>query len=67
MQLFRDRGWEAVIADDIVGTVLSFLSLGAGIITAAIGVLIADQSGWFDEMIAIDENMAVVAKIMCGM
>lgn len=66
MQLFRDRGWEAVIADDIVGTVLSFLSLGAGIITAGIGVLIADQSGWFDEMIAIDENMAVFAKILCG-
>mmetsp|Transcript_11421 Transcript_11421/g.28140 ORF Transcript_11421/g.28140 Transcript_11421/m.28140 type:complete len:386 (-) Transcript_11421:294-1451(-) len=49
--LFRNRGWEAIIADDLVGNVFFFLSLCVGGICAAIGFAFDEDSppGWFDD------------------
>ncbi len=67
MQLFRDRGWEAVIADDIVSTVLGLVALVCGLITAGVGVLVAQYSGWFEEMIAqFADDGALFVNIICG-
>jgi hypothetical protein len=46
MQLFKDRGWEAVIADDLVGMVLFMMSLIVGAITGGIGVLLVRSTEW---------------------
>jgi hypothetical protein len=49
MQLFKDRGWEAVIADDLVGMVLFFMSLLVGLVTAGLGVLLVQVTDFWDE------------------
>lgn len=46
-QLFRNRGWEAVIADDLVSNTLLLVSIVAGGIAGAIGVAIQAASGLF--------------------
>ncbi|KAL7536103.1 hypothetical protein ACHAXR_006920, partial [Thalassiosira sp. AJA248-18] len=48
--LFKNRGWEAIIADDLVSNVFFFLSLCIGGICAAIGYAFDENSpeGWFD-------------------
>jgi len=48
MELFVNRGWEAIIADDLVGMTLSFVSIGVGLVTGAVGVGIAVAAPqWF--------------------
>jgi hypothetical protein len=49
IQLFKDRGWEAVIADDLVGMVLFFLSLLVGLVTAGLGVLLVEVTDFWDD------------------
>lgn len=66
MQLFKDRGWEAIIADDIISTVLGLMGLVVGLITAGFSVLIASQSDMFDEFAAFVENGDTIAQIVCG-
>jgi len=46
--LFKDRGWEAIIADNLVGTTMFFLSLAVGLITGAVGILFVTQTNWWD-------------------
>ncbi len=49
MTLFKNRGWEAIIADDIVGTVFFILSLFVGGLCSVIGYGIGSNppEGWF--------------------
>jgi len=53
MTLFKDRGWDAIIADDLVGMVLSMLSLVVGIITGVVSLLSFQNTDWFD---SFDDN-----------
>eukprot|EP00581_Thalassiosira_minuscula_P009040 CAMPEP_0183702454 /NCGR_PEP_ID=MMETSP0737-20130205/542_1 /TAXON_ID=385413 /ORGANISM="Thalassiosira miniscula, Strain CCMP1093" /LENGTH=492 /DNA_ID=CAMNT_0025929063 /DNA_START=144 /DNA_END=1622 /DNA_ORIENTATION=+ len=48
--LFKNRGWEAIIADDLVSNVFFFLSLCIGGICCGIGYSFNENSpeGWFD-------------------
>lgn len=49
--LFKNRGWEAIIADDLVGNVFFFLSLVIGGICAGIGYGAFNENspeGWFE-------------------
>ena len=48
MQLFADRGWEAIIADDLVGNALGLTSLVVGLVMGGVGVAIARTSDFFD-------------------
>lgn len=66
MQLFRDRGWEAVIADDIVSTVLFMMSLLVGLISCGAGLLIANQSDLFDEVVANLQDGQATVNIIVG-
>lgn len=46
--LFKNRGWEAIIADDLISNVFFFLSFGVGLICTAIGYgLGVGQTEWF--------------------
>jgi len=42
--LFKNRGWEAIIADDLVQNVFFFLSLSVGGVCAGIGYAINENS-----------------------
>lgn len=50
MQLFRDRGWEAVIADDLVGNAILLLCVVAGLIIGGVGVGYAQADPAFDKL-----------------
>lgn len=47
--LFQNRGWEAIIADDLVSNTLLLVSLIAGAIIGSIGILIQVSTNIFDE------------------
>lgn len=65
MTLFRDRGWDAIIADDLIGMVLGMLSLVVGLITGGFTLIFVDQTSWFDEFIA--DNSKGNAQILAFM
>jgi Plasma-membrane choline transporter len=48
IELFRNRGWEAIIADDLVGNCLLMVSLVVGGIMGGIGAVIAKTSDLVD-------------------
>ena len=47
MQLFRDRGWEAIIADDLVGGAIFMLCCVLGLIIGVVGVVYASINSEF--------------------
>jgi len=57
--LFKNRGWEAIIADDLISNVFFFLSLSVGLICAGIGYAFNENSfgGIFAD--AIDTGLSV--------
>ena len=63
--LFQNRGWEAIIADDLVSNVFFFLSLCVGLICAAIGFAFNENSpaGWFDNSPSPDTISATCAGL----
>jgi hypothetical protein len=67
MQLFADRGWEAVIADDIIGTVLTMMSLGVGLITSGVAILLSKWTDMFDNVIASYDGDDSIVLILCGL
>lgn len=40
MSLFRSRGWTSIVADMLVDTVLLMVSLGVGVLTGVVGVIV---------------------------
>ena len=64
MTLFKNRGWEAIIADDLVGNVFFILSLIIGGLCAAIGygIGVNPPGDWFaNSPWGVDDNAAIVA------
>eukprot|EP00543_Licmophora_paradoxa_P005639 CAMPEP_0202445168 /NCGR_PEP_ID=MMETSP1360-20130828/4044_1 /ASSEMBLY_ACC=CAM_ASM_000848 /TAXON_ID=515479 /ORGANISM="Licmophora paradoxa, Strain CCMP2313" /LENGTH=475 /DNA_ID=CAMNT_0049061345 /DNA_START=49 /DNA_END=1476 /DNA_ORIENTATION=+ len=59
--LFKNRGWEAIIADDLVGNVLFMVSLVVGAISGVIGIIIEQSSGFFENS---GSNASLVAFIL---
>ena len=45
MTLFKTRGWTTIITDNLVGSVFGMLSVGVGLITGLIGILLASMKG----------------------
>ena len=50
VSLFKNRGWTAIINDDLINNVLAFVSLGIGVLSGGIGV--AAAAVWYK----VDEN-----------
>lgn len=42
----KDRGWEAVGADDLVGIALCMTSLVVGLVLVGVGILFVEQTTW---------------------
>lgn len=47
--LFQNRGWEAIIGDDLVGMTLFFVSVVVGALTGALSIALETASGWIDQ------------------
>ena len=50
--LFKDRGWSAIIADDLISNAFFFLSLCVGLVCSGLGYLAFDADrpeGWFED------------------
>jgi len=46
--LFKNRGWEAIIADDLVANTLLLVSLANGALMGAVGIAIQAATGLFN-------------------
>jgi NhaP-type Na+/H+ or K+/H+ antiporter len=47
--LFRNRGWDAIIADDLVGNVLFLMSVVVGALAGLIGLIIEATTTFFED------------------
>jgi len=47
MTLFHDRGWDAIITDDLVSNTLLLVSVVTGLITGCIGIILTLFTDWF--------------------
>jgi hypothetical protein len=72
IQLFKDRGWEAIIADDLVGMVLFMVSLIVGLVTGGLAMSFVSLTNWFDnwpykgpEWVAFAVGL-VVGLVLCS-
>lgn len=63
--LFKNRGWEAIIADDLIGNVFFFVSLCVGGLCAAFGYAVGSNppEGWFDDSPAGGNDAPAVAGL----
>lgn len=58
MTLFKNRGWEAIIADDLVSRTLFLLSLVVGGVAGGVGAAAANFTDWFD---GIEGNTSAIS------
>lgn len=68
IQLFQNRGWEAIIADDLVGNALLLVSLVVGGVMGAICLIFASTTDWFDDAAGNgDQAAAFVLGFVVGL
>ena len=60
MALFKNRGWTALINDNLIQRVLTFAALSVGALMAGVGALIPVVTGSFDD---IDNASTILAII----
>ena len=48
-QLFHNRGWEAIIADDLVSNALLFVSVVVGLAMGLVAFFLSRTTDWFDD------------------
>jgi hypothetical protein len=64
--LFKNRGWDAIIADDLIGNVLLLVSIIVGGITGVIGIIIEATSDFFDDAGGNSVAIAFGYVIICA-
>lgn len=57
--LFQNRGWEAIIADDLVGNTMFLVSVIVGGLTGCVGLIVQATSGFFDTADEAGNDQAV--------
>jgi hypothetical protein len=68
MQMFADRGWDAIVADDLVGNALALMSVVTGLIIGAIGVGYAEvDMGFKDDFAQNSIWVAFVIGLAAGL
>lgn len=67
MELFHNRGWEAIIADDLVGNTLFLISLIVAGVMGGIGLLIETSSSLFDDAGGNSKIVAFVLGFIVGL
>eukprot|EP00814_Leptocylindrus_danicus_P004022 CAMPEP_0116014202 /NCGR_PEP_ID=MMETSP0321-20121206/6149_1 /TAXON_ID=163516 /ORGANISM="Leptocylindrus danicus var. danicus, Strain B650" /LENGTH=515 /DNA_ID=CAMNT_0003483833 /DNA_START=77 /DNA_END=1624 /DNA_ORIENTATION=+ len=64
MNLFKSRGWDAIIVDDLTDMVFGMVSFAIGLITGAIGIVLEQSTDWFDDNDNDDINPTWVTFIL---
>jgi hypothetical protein len=65
--LFQDRGWEAIIADDLVGNALLLTSIIVGGIIGAVGMLLSTFTGFFETAGSAELGFAFFLGFIVGL
>ena len=63
-QLFKNRGWEAIIADDLVANTLLLVSLVVGAVMGGISMAIQKGSGVFDSSSTSESDALAYAFVI---
>jgi len=65
MDLFTNRGWTAVINDDLTSSALTFGALGVGVVTCVAGLLVAKfcPDKWFEALGSANTAYGVLGTI----
>lgn len=66
MGLFRARGWEAIIAEDLVGSVLFLVSLITGLLVGAMGLVVELSTDWFTNAGDASQTVAFFLGFIIG-
>lgn len=72
MNLFHNRGWEAIIADDLIGNTLFLVSVVIGGITGCIAIIVEVASDWFGDDAPGNPNLVafllgfVIGLVLCS-
>jgi hypothetical protein len=67
IQLFQDRGWEAIIADDLVGNALLLTSIIVGGIIGAVSMLLSTFTGFFENAGNAELGLAFFLGFIVGL
>ena len=67
IELFKNRGWEAIIADDLVGNVLFLISLLVGLVMGGIGLLTEEFGNLLDESAGNNRVIAFFLGFLVGL
>jgi hypothetical protein len=65
--LFQNRGWEAVIADDLVGNALFLVSIIVGGLMGAIGLILDASTDLFDDAGGDSKIVAFILGFIVGL
>lgn len=66
-ELFKNRGWEAIIADDLVGNALGLVSLIVGLFMGSISLIFVAATDWFEEAGGNDKAVAFFIGFVIGL
>jgi len=67
MTLFKNKGWDVIIADDLIGGVLVLVSIVVGGLTGGIAVFIESQNDWFDNFEEVATWIAFIIGAVIGL
>lgn len=59
ISLFQNRGWEAIIADDLVGNTMFLVSVIVGGLSGCVGLVVQATSNFFDNADMAGNDAAV--------
>lgn len=65
--MFKNRGWEAIIADDLVNNTLFFVSLMVGGVVGCIGLVLEVSSDFFEDAGGNERAIAFVLGLVIGL
>lgn len=65
MTLFRQRGWDAIIVDDLVDNCLFLVALMLGCLMGSFGLVMEATTEWFDGFVTGNVSLGLVAFLLC--
>lgn len=67
MTLIKNRGWDVIIADNLVGNALGLVSLIVGLLIGGLGLAIDASTDWFDNTGDSSQTIAFVLGFIVGL
>ena len=66
-ELFQNRGWEAIIADDLVGNTLFLISIIIGALMGCVGLIVETSSDLFEDTGGNAQLIALILGFVIGL